>query len=146
MAAITFHRASIVPLISGLKNAHAFVTKGYEYTKAQNIDPTDFLTARLHPDMLDFTYQIQSFTDTAQSIPSRINPAVEYTSLPREEKTFPELLARIEKAIDYLEGIDPSSFEGREGAEVPLKFRNGTVEAKFTAVQYVLEFAHPNFW
>ena len=146
MAAFTFHHAALYPLINNLKNAHAFVTKGYEYAKAHNIDPNDFLTARLYPDMLDFTYQVQSFTDSAKAIPNRVNPAVENIDIPKEEKTFPELLARIEKTIEYLEGIDPNSFEGREGADVPVKFRDGTLQLTFTAVDYVMQMAHPNYW
>ncbi|CAO2652022.1 Nn.00g003050.m01.CDS01 [Neocucurbitaria sp. VM-36] len=146
MAGITFHQVAIVPVLSGLKNAHFFINKGYEHAKAQNIDSNDFLTARLHPDMLDFIYQVQRFTDSAKFIPSRVNPAIEGMSLPDEEKTFPELLARIEKTIKYLESIDPSSFEGREGAEVPMKFGGGTIDVKFNALQYVTQFAQPNFW
>lgn len=144
MAALTFHNVALTPIIGGLKNAHAFITKGYEHSKTQDIDPTDFLTARLHPDMMDFTYQIYRFTDSAKFIPNRVNPAVEGFSLPDEEKSFPELLQRIERTIKYLEGVDASHFEGREGEQVVMKF--GPVEVKFTALQYVLQFAQPNFW
>ncbi|KAF1849274.1 uncharacterized protein K460DRAFT_276614 [Cucurbitaria berberidis CBS 394.84] len=146
MPAMSFHQVILIPILSGLKNARFFITKGYEHAKAHNIDPNDFLTARLHPDMRDFIFQIQRLTDAAKFIPSRVNPAVEDLALPDEEKTFPELLARIEKTIKYFEDLDAGCLDGCEDAEVVLKFSEGTLEAKFTALQYVLQFAQPNFW
>lgn len=146
MTGITFHQLAIIPVLHELKNALAFVTKGYEYTKAQNIDPNDFLTARLHPDMADFIFQINRFTEAAKGIPSRVNPSIEDIMFSNEEKTFPELIARIEKTIMYLEGIDASSLEGREDAEVILLIRGGTLEVRLTGMSYVTQFAHANFW
>lgn len=144
MASLTFHQIAVAPVIGGLKNAHAFITKGFQHAKTQDIDPREFLTARLHPDMQDFTYQIYRFTDSAKYIPNRVNSAVEGISLPDEEKSFPELLQRIETTIKYLEGVQASSFEGQEGSEVVMKF--GPAQVNFTALQYVTQFAHPNFW
>jgi len=96
--------------------------------------------------MKDFTYQVYRFTDAAKFVPSRVNPeAIKALSLPDVEKTFPELQARIKQTIEYIEGVEESSFTGRESSEVVLKF-GPTKEFKFQALEYVLTFAQPNFW
>jgi hypothetical protein len=144
--AISFHKISLDPLILGLKNAHHFISKGAAHATAQNVDPNDFLTASLHPDMKDFIYQVQRFTDAAKFIPTRINPSNPSITLPDEEKTFPEVLARIKRTTEYLESIEEKSFESKENSEVTLELGGGTVEVKFTAYEYVANFAQPNFW
>jgi len=143
MSSITFHEICLTPVITGLKNAHGFISKGYEHAKAKNIDPNNFLTASIHPDMRDFRYQVYRFTDAAKFIPPRVNPSTEGITIPDTEQTFPELLERIQKTISYLEGVDAKSFEGREQETVTIPIGTGIA---FTAAQYVLVFAHPNFW
>ncbi|KAH9866304.1 hypothetical protein J1614_008870 [Plenodomus biglobosus] len=146
MSSISFRDFCLVPLLNGLKNAHAFIAKADEHVKANSLDANDFLTGRLHPDMADFIYQIQRFTDAAKFIPPRVNPAIEAISLPDTEKTFPELLDRIQRTIAYLEGVDAKMFEGREQEDVPVSIAGGKLNLKFTAATYVWQFAHPNFW
>jgi hypothetical protein len=145
MSSLTFHKIAIAPTITGMKNAHAFITKGYEHVQAQNLDPETFLTARLHPDMKDFRYQIYRLTDAVKFMPPRLNPALASITMPDEEQTFPELLQRIEKTIDYMEGFKESDFEGREDEEVVIKFGDGR-GMRFSALEYVSKFAHANMW
>jgi hypothetical protein len=146
MSSLSFHKVAIAPTISGMKNAHAFITKGYEHAKTNNIDPNDYLTARLHPDMQDFRYQIYRLTDAVKFMPPRLNPALSSITLPDEEQTFEELLARIEKTIKYMEGFKESDFEGRENEEVVIKFGDGKNMIRLSASEYVSKFAHANMW
>ena len=145
MSTLTFDKVVLTPFLNGLKNAHVFINKGYEHVQAQNIDPNDYLNARIHPDMKDFIFQVQRFTDSAKLALPRINPAIEPISLPDEEKTFPELLARIEKTIKYLENVDKSLLVGREDAQVMLEI-GSHVKMEFTGLSYVQTYAQPNFW
>jgi hypothetical protein len=142
--AVTFHHLALSPLLQGLRNAHHFISKGQAHAQAQGHDENDYLTARLHPDMYDLIYQVQRFTDGAKFVPSRINASCSTISLPDTEKTFPEILARVQKTIDYLESIDESAFEGKEGDEVVIKRKDS--EQRFSAMEYVLTMAQPNFW
>lgn len=112
--AISFHHLALSPLLQGLRNVHHIISKGQAHASAQSHDANEYLHARLHPDMKDLIYQVQRFTDAAKFVPSRINPANEGISLPDTEETFEECLARVEKVIKYLEGIEEGSFEGRE--------------------------------
>ena len=59
------------------------------------------------------------------------------------ETTFEELQTRVKRTIELLEGVEKTSMDGKEDEEVVLK-RFGDI--KFTAKEYVLGLALPNFW
>jgi hypothetical protein len=141
---LSFHRVSLSPLIRGLKNASHIIAKGQSHAQSQGHNEDDYLTARLHPDMKDLIYQVQRFTDAAKFIPPRIDPSGPTISLPDTEKTFDELLARVKRTTEYLESIEEKAFEGKEGEEIVIKM--GAREARFSAAEYVLTMAQPNFW
>ena len=143
---LTFHSIAIAPAILGLKNAHFVISKGQKHAQDTSTDPKTFLTASLHPDMKDFRYQVYRMTDAAKFLPTRVNPALEGITLPDEEQTFDELLARIEKTIKYLESFKVEDFDGKEGDEVTIKFPGGKQHIRFPALEYVVKFAHPNMW
>lgn len=139
----SLHTLALVPLIDGLKNTAGFVQKAINHAKTNNIDPATYTTARLHPDMRDFCSQIYFLTDIAKGIPSRVNQNITALTLPDVETTFPELLARLKKTVEYLEAVKPEDINGREEEEV-----NYGPEGKFKSavLKYVASFAHPNFW
>src|SRR5437762_12298072 len=60
------------------------------------------------------------------------------------EQTFDELKARIAKTIDFIDSARPAQIHGSEAKEIVLKLRDR--EVKFSGVQYLLGFAHPNFY
>lgn len=150
MAPKSFHTVALAPIILGLNNAAAVIRKGEAHAKTNNIDPAEYLTARLYPDMGDFCYQVFRFTDTAKFIVERSNPSAPTITLADEEKTFPKLLARIEKTLEYIGSIEPSVLDGKEDDEVVLHLAKhlprGPLEVRFTAFEYVLRQAQPNFW
>lgn len=145
-AAISYSSLALDPVIRGLKNAHAFLQKAASHIEATGDDSNDYLTARLAPDMKNLIEQVHYFTYTAKSIPPHINVNISTLTLSDEDKTFPDLLARINRTIEYLEGIDDKRFEGQEGMELTMKFANGAVQVKYSTLQYVQMYAQPNFW
>ena len=60
------------------------------------------------------------------------------------EASFDELQARIAATVAFLEKVPSTAMEGREAAEVVLKF--GSLTKTFTAPEYLLTFALPNFF
>ena len=147
---LTFHAVAINPLIRGLNNLSAILTKGEQHAIANGIDPNEYISAPIVADMDPLPQQIYRCTDTAKFLVSRIT-SLEPLPLPDVEKTFPELQARIAKVISYLEGIDPKEFEGKEEKEVVI-YRAGPpgsdvrYTTTFEAKDYVSYNAHPNFW
>ena len=143
---LTFHHIALDPVINGLKNAHALLTKAEAHIKDKGDNADDYLNARLYPDMFHLILQVQRFTDTAKSIATRANPKNSEFVQKDEEKTFPELLERITRTIEYLEGVDPKSFEGREDVQITAQFAGGRIEVDYSVSEYIVMFAHPNFW
>src|SRR6187397_1425196 len=93
---ISMFQAS-VPVFTHTLGALANVlAKGEADILERKIDPAVILSARLAPDMLSLTKQIQIATDHAKGAPSRLagrdSPRFEDT-----EQTFAELQARIAK-------------------------------------------------
>jgi uncharacterized protein len=126
-----------------LPNLKAIVAKGEADAEARKIDPQVFLQARLAPDMLPFVRQIQIATDQVKGGMGRL-AGVEVPSWPDDEKSFPEVQARIDKALDYMRTFKPEQYEGAEARAVELKFPQGTLS--FNGKDYLLNFVLPNFY
>ena len=62
----------------------------------------------------------------------------------RGETTLPELLMRVTKTIDYLEGFKPQQFDGDDNRVVTVKTPRTSLS--FKAVDFVRHWALPNFF
>ena len=109
----------------------------------RKIDPQVFLQARLAPDMLTLTRQVQIATDHAKRASARL-AGKEAPPYEDTEASFAELQARIAKTIDYLKSLAPGDIEGSE--ELPIELKVGQRELKYAGAQYLLNFAMPNFY
>jgi len=136
----SLYDVTIPPFISSLKILSGLLEKGLAHTDGNE---ASLLESRLIEDMQPLPYQIQRISDTAKGFAVRVGKA-EPVAWEDNEKTFPELQARLAKTIAYLEALDPKLFEGKDEAEVILPQRSG--ELKFTGTSYVTKFAIPNFY
>ena len=126
-----------------LPNLNSILSKAESDAQERKIDPQVFLQARLAPDMLAFTRQIQIVTDTVKGAMARL-AGVDVPSWEDNEKTFADLRARVDKAIDYVKSFKEAQFEGAETRQVELKFPNATLT--FKGKDYLLNFVLPNFY
>ena len=110
---------------------------------ASGVSEQVLIEARLAPDMLPFTRQVQFACDAAKMAVMRI-AQTEPRPMADEETTLAELRERIAKTIAYIEEADPAAFDGREDAEIVLKFPNG--EMTFTGQSLLTDFSLPNFF
>jgi hypothetical protein len=95
------------------------------YADENRIAHDELTTARLYPDMLPLTGQVQRASDTAKFVPVRV--------------------AGLQApAMAFLESVPADAFAGRDGIEVTLKI--GQTVLNFTARDYVLGFAIPNYY
>ncbi len=140
---LSMYTATVVPYRSILKNLSAVIAKAEAHCEGRKIDPSAFLSSRLYPDMLPFTAQVQIATDTAKGAAARL-AGVEIPKFEDNEKTFPELQARIDKTIAFLDTLTEAQFEGAEDRDILLQQRAGTLE--FKGATYLLQFANPNVY
>jgi hypothetical protein len=133
-----------VPVFSERLRALAIVLVKAEANAAERkIDPQVFLTARLAPDMLPLTKQVQIATDHAKGASSRL-AGREVPRYEDNEATFEELRARVAKTRDLLATFKPADLDGSEDRTVTLKL--GGNDMQFQGSKYLLDVAMPNFY
>jgi hypothetical protein len=141
--AYSIYDASIPVMTRSLTNLSNILDKAVAQANSEGRSLNDLLEAKLAPDMRPFPFQVQSASDAAKGCAARL-AGIEAPSMPDTETTFPELKARIEKTIAFLNTIKPEQVAGAEDREIVLKFPNG--EFRFTGRDFLLGFSLPNFF
>ena len=101
---LSMYTATVTSYRLMLKNLSAVMAKAEAHCEAKKIDPNAFLTSRLYPDMLPFTAQVQIATDNVKGAAGRLSGA-EIPKFEDNETTFPELQARIDKTVAFLDTL-----------------------------------------
>jgi hypothetical protein len=141
---MSFYDASVPAFLQILGSLSGLLTKAEAHCTAKSIQPDVLLGARLYPDMLPLTRQIQLACDFAAKACARITHS-EVPSTPDTEKTFDELKQRLTKTIDYVKSFKPAQFDGADSREVTFPIGAGnsmTVKGQ----QFLSAFAFPNFY
>ena len=140
---ISMYQASVPVFVKGLTNLRAILEKAAAHAQAKKIDDTVFASARLFPDMLPLTGQIQIATDFARGTTARL-AGTEMPKWEDNEKTLAELIARVERTLEYVKPFTAAQLDGTEGKEITRPIRGQP--KTFTGLNYLLQFALPNFY
>jgi len=140
---ISMYQASAPRFSQGLKNLSALLDKAQAHCEAKKIDPAALTAFRLYPDMFPLARQVQIACDTAKGACARL-AGVEIPKHEDTEQTIPELRARIDKTLAFIDGLKPAQIDGSEQKEIVLKMRSG--ELKLPGLRYLLGNACPNFY
>jgi uncharacterized protein len=138
---ISVHAVSVDLLAPALANLSHVLEKGHASATARKIDPTVLLNARLAPDMLPLTRQVQIASDNAKYGVARL-AGVEAPKFEDKEQTFEELHARIARTIDFIKSVPASALEGAEERTIKLPLRDRTLE--FKGLEYLIRWVVPN--
>jgi hypothetical protein len=117
--------------------------KGVANAKARNFDTSVLVTARLAPDMLPFSKQIQLTSDFAKNSMARL-AGVDPPKFEDNETTMEELVARVKKTLDYIATVPASALEGSETRDIKIPLRDRTME--FKGLPFLQHWALPNFY
>ena len=140
---MSFYDASVPAFLQILGALPGILTKAEAHCAARNIQPDILLGARLYPDMLPLTKQVQLVCDFAAKSCARLTHS-EVPSIPDTEKTFGELKQRLAKTSDYVKAFKPAQFDGADTSEVT--FPVGPSTMTLTGQQFLNRFAFPNFY
>jgi hypothetical protein len=141
---MSFHDASVAAYLQILGSLTGILGKAEAHCKAKNIQPEVLLGARLYPDMLPFTRQVQLVCDFAAKGCARLTHS-EVPSVPDTEKSFEDLRARLARTIDYVKAFKPAQFEGADAREVTFPAGpDKTLTMK--GQQFLTNFSLPNFY
>ena len=141
---MSFYDVSVPAFLQTLGGLQGILTKAEAHCEAKKIAPEVLLGARLYPDMLPLSKQIQLASDFAMKGCARLTHS-DLPSTPDTEKTFDELKQRLAKAIDYVKTFKPAQFEGADVKDVSFPAgpdKTMTVKGQ----QFLTGFAFPNFY
>ena len=137
------YQSSKPVFIHNLKNFSSILKTAARDAKARGIDPAVMLNARLSPDMLPLTRQVQMVTDHAKGCCSRL-ASVEAPAFSDNETTFAELESRIQNTVRFLRGLKASQFVGSESREIVMQLPIGTLS--FSGIDFLNGWSLPNFY
>jgi len=141
---MSFYDATVPVFLQTLGALSGLITKAETHCKAKNIAPEVLLGARLYPDMLPLTKQIQLACDFAAKSCARLTRG-EVPSTPDTEKTFDELKHRLAGTIDYVKAFKPAQFEGADAKDVTFPAGpNNSITLK--GQEFINRFSFPNFY
>jgi hypothetical protein len=141
---MSFYDATVPAFLQILGSLSGLLTKAEAHCKARNIQPEVLLGARLYPDMLPLSKQIQIASDFAAKSCARLTHS-EVPSTPDTETTFDELKQRLAKTIDYVKSFKPEQFDGADSREVSFPVGPSNTMT-LQGQQFLSRFAFPNFY
>ena len=140
---ISMYQASVPPMIHSLSNLRAILKKADAFVEAKKIAPSVLINARLYPDMLPLSRQVQIAADIAKRGTCRL-AGVEPPKHEDNESTFPELMARLDKTIALLETFKPEQIDGTEDKTINLPMHDKTLT--FKGLRFLLDYVMPNVY
>jgi hypothetical protein len=140
---ISMYNASIPVMIKMLGNLEAILDKAIAHVAARKIDDAAFVESRLFPDMFTFARQIRIATDMSKGAGARL-AGIDIPKFEDNEKTLPELKARVRKAIDFLKTLTSTQIDGSEERAITITAGGKTLN--FKGLDYLQSWALPNFY
>jgi len=126
-----------------LQNLAQILGKAKAFADAKKIEPGVLEGLRLAPDMFPLKRQVQLSTDFAKNSTARL-AGLEPPKFPDEEQSLDELIARVQKTIDWMKTITPSQLEGGERRHIVVPLRTRTLE--MDGLPFIQRWALPNFY
>lgn len=140
---LSMYQASVPVFVRQLRNLSAILDKAGAHAASAGLDPAALVGARLAPDMLPLSSQVQIACDNAKGCAARL-AGIEVPRWEDKEQTLAELQERIARTQAFLQGFEPGQIDGSEAREITLKLRDR--EVRFSGQDYLLCFALPNFY
>lgn len=140
---ISMYNASIPVMIKMLGNLEAIVDKAITHAATRKVDDAAFVDARLFPDMFTFARQIRIATDMSKGAGARL-AGIDMPKFDDNEKSLPELKARVRKGIDFLKTLSAAQIDGTEDKAITITVGGNTLN--FNGLDYLNHWVLPNFY
>jgi hypothetical protein len=139
---ITLYTVTTPVFIKNIERLSGLLDKAAEYCASGASTEAELLEARLAPDQFPLVKQIQLVSDTAKGFAARLT-GTDPVSMPDTEASISELKKRLEVTVTLLKEVKPEDIEGKEDAEVRIRYFEGKHLNGYT---YAMEYALPNFF
>ncbi len=139
--ALTMSALTLPPVTRALNTLSHVLDKGLAHAQAREFDPDNLVLARLAPDMLPLSGQIQRASDSAKGVVARL-AGLESPAMADDETTFAQLQDRVARTLAFVRGVDAALLDGSETRTISLPVPGKTIE--FAGQSYLMDFALPN--
>ncbi|HEY1078217.1 MAG TPA: DUF1993 domain-containing protein [Fontimonas sp.] len=140
---LSMYSLSIPALKRALGNLAQILDKAAAHCASKGIDPAVLVAARLAPDMLPLSKQVQIASDMSKGCAARLS-GVEPPAYEDTETTFEQLQQRIARTLEYIGSVDAAAFDGAETRSITIKLRGEPQQ--FDGLQYLQYFVLPNVY
>tara|TARA_X000001036_G_scaffold384022_1_gene377776 strand:- start:1185 stop:1679 length:495 start_codon:yes stop_codon:yes gene_type:complete len=135
---------SIPMFINNFNVLSRILSKAERHAEKRKIDESVFINARLYPDMLPLSKQIQIGTDMVRLGVGRL-AGIEAPSFPDNEVTFADLQKRLSKTITFLKKVKAKQMENSEVKKIEFKIRKRIFKFK-NGHAYLSNWIIPHFF
>ncbi|HEY2408595.1 MAG TPA: DUF1993 domain-containing protein [Polyangiaceae bacterium] len=139
---ISLYDISITQFKKSLQNLDKWLEAAAAFADKKKFDANTLLAARLAPDQLPFSKQVQIACDQAKFTAARLT-GKQPPSNPDTETTLAELRTRVATTLAYLDTYKPEDFNGAEERKVPLF---GQKDKGMRGLDYLRERQIANFY
>lgn len=140
---ISMYQASVPRFVNILGNLMNILDKAQAHVEAKKLDADVLPNYRLFPDMLPLATQVRIACDAAKGVVARL-AGIEIPVYEDNEKTLPDLKARVAKTIAFIQTMTPAQIDGTEDKAIVTK--RGDKETHYKGMQFLLGHAIPNFY
>ena len=140
---LSMYELSVPTFVRMLNQLSSILDKAVAHAKSKQLEPTELISLRLHPDMWNLAAQVRA----ACNFPIRASGRLTGTAMPNfegKDDSFEALKQRIAFTLKYVESVPTAAFDGSENKEIV--FPRGDTQHKMSGQDYLSKFALPNFY
>lgn len=141
---ISLHAAFVPSALQMLGTCDQLIDKAEGWCGDTGCDHQEAIGARLHADMLPFSYQVKSVAAHSAGAIDGVRKGVFSPDLSPPPTDFAGLRSAIAAARAGLDAVTEAEMEGFVGR--PMRFEMGDFKLDFTAEDFLLSFSQPNLY
>jgi hypothetical protein len=134
---------SVPVFIKHLNGLAGCLKKAQAHYAAKKFDEASLMSQRFYPDMFTFARQVQSVSDHAKGCAALL-AGIEAPKYEDNEKNLADLIARLEKTVEFLKSVKPAQIDGTEEKAIIIKMRDRELNMK--GLELLLNRSLPNFY
>ena len=141
---ISLHAAYVPSALQMLGTARNLVDTAEKWCTDNGCSEAEMIGARIHDDMLPFTYQVKCVAEHTQGSVEGVRQGVYSPDLNPPPATFAALREKLAGAVAFMEALTEDELEAMIGAPMRFEFKGSGMD--FTAEDFLLSFSQPNFY
>jgi len=134
---------SVPVCIKHLNGLSGCLKKAQAHYAEMKFDETTLMHYRFYPDMFNFARQVQSMSDHAKGCTALL-AGIEAPKYEDNEKSLADLIARVEKTVEFLKSVKPVQIDGTEDKAITIKMRDRELNMK--GIELLLNRSLPNYY